>query len=246
MSIGMKRVAYIVWFGLLAELARGGIPEPDAVLYGPAAIGGILITQADPVAVIARLTNVPEPVGIYRFGEPPPSNCVGGTPSNDCNQNCIEDACDISCEAPGCSNVVGCGSSKDVHPSASGDGLPDECPGDNYVLRIRLEHVLPGETQSPNAARIGQTANIYLQYKSGPEMFVRSVMISARGMLRNVALYTLDLFAYAEFQPCLGGPESDFSPGSCTDEGFSTADYDQDGDADLKDFFVFQSAFIGQ
>jgi hypothetical protein len=43
----------------------------------------------------------------------------------DCNSNGIEDVCDVSCSASGCSGVVGCGQSIDCN----GNFYPDECEG---------------------------------------------------------------------------------------------------------------------
>jgi hypothetical protein len=43
----------------------------------------------------------------------------------DCNGNLKDDACDISCSAPGCSSVPGCGLSLDCNA----DNVPDDCQG---------------------------------------------------------------------------------------------------------------------
>jgi lysyl endopeptidase len=42
---------------------------------------------------------------------------------HDCNGNLKDDSCDISCAAPGCASVPGCGQS----PDCNGNGIPDEC-----------------------------------------------------------------------------------------------------------------------
>jgi len=42
---------------------------------------------------------------------------------DDCNSNASDDACDISCENPGCSDVPGCGQSEDCNTNE----VPDEC-----------------------------------------------------------------------------------------------------------------------
>jgi hypothetical protein len=44
---------------------------------------------------------------------------------SDCNENGIDDPCDISCAPPGC-NVTGCGQSDDC----DGNGVPDDCQAD--------------------------------------------------------------------------------------------------------------------
>jgi hypothetical protein len=227
---------------LIGSIAWGGIPEPDAILYGSARIQGVDVQRNHPVSVIARLADPGGAEWTYRFDDALP---------NDCNRNGIPDVCDLDCECPCTPNPQagiscpppGCGMSKDVNPQ---DGIPDECPGDNFVLRIRLEHLLPGETQSPDVALIGQTLDIYLQKKGGPEMFVRSVLISTRGMLRNLALATLDLFTFAEGLSCFAGPGATSIPGGCSPGVFDAMDFDLDGDADLKDFMVFQNSFVGQ
>lgn len=46
--------------------------------------------------------------------------------SPDCNNNSIDDPCDVSCAAPGCSGVVGCGLSSDCNANS----VPDECEDD--------------------------------------------------------------------------------------------------------------------
>ncbi|GJM25499.1 MAG: hypothetical protein DHS20C16_19140 [Phycisphaerae bacterium] len=46
--------------------------------------------------------------------------------SPDCNDNTIDDPCDVSCAAPGCSGVVGCGQSSDCNANS----VPDECEDD--------------------------------------------------------------------------------------------------------------------
>ncbi len=43
----------------------------------------------------------------------------------DCNGNLLDDACDISCSAPGCAGLPGCGQSLDCNE----DNVPDECQG---------------------------------------------------------------------------------------------------------------------
>lgn len=58
--------------------------------------------------------------------------------SDDCNNNGIPDACDISCGAPGCEGVVGCGAS----PDCNEDGIPDECP---LIGDVDVEWAFPGD-----------------------------------------------------------------------------------------------------
>ncbi|HVP10034.1 MAG TPA: fibronectin type III domain-containing protein [Phycisphaerae bacterium] len=57
----------------------------------------------------------------------------------DCNGNNEPDSCDISCSAPGCSGVPGCGQSLDCN----GDGVPDECQGGDPCPPTNLHWVVP-------------------------------------------------------------------------------------------------------
>jgi hypothetical protein len=55
----------------------------------------------------------------------------------DCNGNSIADTCDISCAAPGCAGVPGCGQSQDCN----GNGVPDECEGGDICAPANLHWV---------------------------------------------------------------------------------------------------------
>lgn len=54
--------------------------------------------------------------------------------------------------------------------------------GDQYVLRIRVESLAGGETQSNDAALIGQTAQIYVKPGRGAEKLAASFKIASRGI----------------------------------------------------------------
>lgn len=157
-----------------ASIARGAIPEPDAVMYGELRINKILVTQADDVSVVARVAGVPDPVGSYRFGAAPPG---------DCDNNGIADTCDLNCSAPGCVGIVPCGTAVDVNPA---DGLPDICPGDRYVLKVRVESLADGSPPSPNATTIGSdvVVSVYVRQAKGPEVLVGGFINSRRGIIR--------------------------------------------------------------
>ncbi|MCH7926108.1 MAG: hypothetical protein IIC51_11290, partial [Planctomycetes bacterium] len=66
-------------------------------------------------------------VGLFKTGDTTIVAAVGPSAvgARDCNTNGIDDACDLSCDPPGCT-VPGCGQSDDC----TGNGLPDECEAD--------------------------------------------------------------------------------------------------------------------
>ena len=53
----------------VASVGLAGVPQPDAIFYGTVTINGQVITAADNVTVIGRVSGGPEPVGRYRMGE---------------------------------------------------------------------------------------------------------------------------------------------------------------------------------
>jgi hypothetical protein len=155
------------------------------------------------------------------------------------------------------------GATDDVTVIARVDEAPDPvgtyhmgdnpAAGDLYVLRLRLESVADGSTQSANAALIGQTARIFVQQGSGPASQVAQLVIAGRGQILNLHLGPgdfdndgdVDLGDFLVFVECLAGPEVGTPPGSCTPEHFNMSDMDRDVDVDLDDFAIFQDAFIG-
>lgn len=58
--------------------------------------------------------------------------------------------------------------------------------GNQYVLRLRLESLADGSTQSPNAAMVGQTARIFLRQAAGAPTFVQSYNITSRGVFERI------------------------------------------------------------
>ncbi len=208
------------------------IPEPDAVLYGPALVSGVQVQQRSAVVLVTRLPGGTE-IGRFDFG--------------DCNADGVRDACELSCSAPGCSGVVGCGTARDTSPA---DGLLDDCPGNLYVLKSRIESTPDGLLPSGNAAVLNaanpSSVNIFMAVAGGAEKFVRSLRIDERGKIRNLALSILDRFALRDFCRCQNGPGTTTPAAGCGDQFFNAADYDEDGDADLGDFAFMQNHFVGE
>ena len=54
--------------------------------------------------------------------------------------------------------------------------------GDYYILRVRLESLADGSSQSANAALIGQTVDIFVKPEHYLEVYAASVLVEARGM----------------------------------------------------------------
>lgn len=225
-----------IWFIGVLGLASGwvwaGIPEPDAVLYGPALVSGVAVQQRSAVVLVTRLPSGQE-IGRFDFG--------------DCNADGVRDACELSCAAPSCSGVSGCGSARDTSPA---DGLLDDCAGNLYVLKTRTESTPEGIAPSGTAAVLDPSdptvVGIFMAVAGGPEKFVRNLRVDERGKIRNIALSVLDRFAYRDFRSCQAGPEGVSPGGSCATEFFAAADYDEDGDADLRDFSFIQNNLVGE
>ncbi len=86
----------------------------------------------------------------------------------------------------------------DVTIIARIDGVPDpigqyhmgdnSSAGDRYVLRMRLESLADGSTQSDNTALVGQTARIYAQQEDDPEQHVTDFVITEPGLVRELNL----------------------------------------------------------
>lgn len=216
--------------GISAVVVAAGIPEPDAVLYGPALVNGVAVQQRSSVVLVSRLASGQE-IGRFDFG--------------DCNADGVRDACELSCTAPGCSGVTGCGTARDTTPA---DGLLDDCAGHLYVLKTRIESTPDGLAPSGNAAVLNpanpSAVDIFMAVSGGTQKFVRSLRINQRGKIRNIALSILNHFALRDFQRCQGGPAAPPPGGACGVEFFIAADYDEDGDADLHDFAFIQNHFV--
>ncbi len=217
---------------LLPGLVSAAIPEPDAVLYGPAFVNGVAVQQRSSVVLVTRLPGGQE-IGRFDFG--------------DCNADGVRDACELSCAAPGCSGVAGCGTARDTSPA---DGLLDDCAGHLYVLKTRVESTPDGLAPSGNAAVLNpvnpSSVNIFMAVAGGAEKFVRSQRIDERGKIRNLALSILNRFAFRDFQRCQSGPEDSIPGGGCAGEFFYAADYDEDGDVDLRDYAFIQNHFVAE
>jgi hypothetical protein len=226
-AIGTKIISI---YGLAASLVLAAIPEPDAVLYGPALVNGVAVQQRSAVVLVTRLPGGQE-IGRFDFG--------------DCNADGVNDTCELSCAAPGCSGVTGCGTARDTSPA---DGLLDDCPGHSYVLKARTESAPEGIEPSGNAAVLNPSnpavVGIFMALAGGPEKFVRDLRIDERGKIRNIALTILNDFAFRDLQRCSGGPSGSPPGGACSSESFAAADYDEDGDVDLRDFAFVQNNFV--
>ena len=59
---------------------------------------------------------------------------------------------------------------------------------DNYVLRIRLESLADGSSQSDNAALVGQTVHVTLFQGAGPQRPAADFQITAPGVVANLDL----------------------------------------------------------
>ena len=227
MAIGIIGVC-----GLAVCCVTAAIPEPDAVLYGPALVNGVAVQQRSAVVLFTRLPGGAE-IGRFDFG--------------DCNADGVRDDCELSCAAPGCSGVTGCGTARDTSPA---DGLLDDCPGHLYVLKARIEATPDGLAPSGDAAVLNPAnpsmVDIFMTIAGGPERFVRQLRVDERGKIRNIALSILNFFAYRDFQRCQAGPGSGSPGGFCSSDFFAAADYDEDGDADLRDYAFIQNNFAGE
>lgn len=221
----------VILCGALVSTAHAtpGIPEPDAVLYGTATINGVSVQQQQVVAVIA-LTDAGQEVGRFNF--------------NDCNANGVADSCELSCDAPGCAGVDGCGTARDVEPQ---DGLLDDCPGNLYVLRIRSESVPEGLSPSGQAVVLNASeppvVEVYLKDGDGLEQLAREFAISERGKIRNIGLLPADLTALQGLLDCLTGPDGTDPSKTCDAVQRATFDYNEDHRVDLRDYYYLQDAF---
>ncbi|MEK6674905.1 MAG: hypothetical protein AABZ47_04530 [Planctomycetota bacterium] len=224
------RMAVVFSLGLLSRLLAG-IPEPDAILYGTATVNGVPAHQQEAVVLVARLASGQE-IGRFDFA--------------DCNADGVRDVCERSCSNPGCTGVTGCGTARDNSPA---DGLLDDCPGNLYALKVRCESTPDGVPPSGTAAVLNPSnpaiVRILMQTGSGPEKFVRNLLISERGKIQRIALSVLNLFAFRDFTSCRSGPGGSSPGGSCTAELFTASDYDEDGDVDLRDLAFLQNEFVG-
>ncbi|MHC4211792.1 MAG: hypothetical protein ACYSWP_00330 [Planctomycetota bacterium] len=61
--------------------------------------------------------------------------------------------------------------------------------GDHYVLKIHLESLADGSSQSANAALIGQTVDIFVRPTAYSEVLATSVTVGGRGQVQYFDLY---------------------------------------------------------
>ena len=139
-----------------------------------------------------------------------------------------------------------------AHPIGSYRLGDNAAAGDNYVLELRIESPLDGQTQSADAARVGQTAILFVRVADGPERPAGQFDILANGIIQNRELSVETSFGQcaaedpdiglddlAAFMSCLTGVSGEVS----LDCG--CADSNNDGDSDLADWANFQNAFTG-
>lgn len=124
--------------------------------------------------------------------------------------------------------------------------------GDLYVLRLRVESLADGSSQSVNKALVDQSAQIYVQEGGGPEQLTASFVIPARGAVQIFNLPAeyaaadfepdgdVDLSDYDHFQACISGAGTPQNDPACQD-----ADVDNDNDVDLADFAALQRCMSG-
>lgn len=123
--------------------------------------------------------------------------------------------------------------------------------GDHYVLRLRLESQVEGESQSDNAARVGQTVHIFVQRGEEPERHVTDFVISAQGHIQQLDLADrmlgdwnrdtrIALDDFVQFHACMEGPTE-----STSSQCLAVFDFDDSGQVDLEDFSALQSVFTG-
>lgn len=124
--------------------------------------------------------------------------------------------------------------------------------GDNYVLKIRIESLMDGQTQSDNAALVGQTADLFVRVSDGPERPAGQFDLLAWGLVENRDLIVettfgtcadedgdIDMDDLAAFVACGTNVNGEVSL-EC-----GCADANGDGDSDLADWAEFQNGFTG-
>ena len=126
--------------------------------------------------------------------------------------------------------------------------------GDKYALRIRMESGADGSAQSANAARVGQTVQIYAKKGTDPaETLLTTFLLSQGGLVQRLNLpptptvkpdfdqdWDVDEDDFAAFEACATGP------GVPRTSGCEGKDFDQDNDVDQRDFSVFQRCLSGR
>jgi len=124
--------------------------------------------------------------------------------------------------------------------------------GDNYVLRIRLESLADGSSQSRNAALVGQTVHIYVQKGTGTTQLFADYAIPVQGHVQYLDLGVrvrgdwngdtrLALDDYGHLDDCMEGPAAAVL-GQCV----AVFDFDGNSRVDLADYASFQKAFTGR
>jgi len=81
-----------------------------------------------------------------------------------------------------CVNCPGAFVAPGIGSYKMGSSLP---AGNQYALRLRIESLADGSTQSANAAVVGQTARIFLRQGAGTPTFIRAYPINNRGVFER-------------------------------------------------------------
>jgi len=122
--------------------------------------------------------------------------------------------------------------------------------GDRFVLRLRMESLADGSTQSNNAALLGQTAQILTRFGSGPEQVAANYVLSERGKIQYLDLgervrgdwngdASVTRIDWAAFVECMRGPVP--TGGQCV----AAFDFDGNSTVDLADAGALLTAMSG-
>jgi len=124
--------------------------------------------------------------------------------------------------------------------------------GDHYVLRIRVESLADGSSQSRNAALVGQTVHIFVRKGIGPEQRFADYVIPGQGHSQYMDLGAhlrgdwngdtrIALDDYLQLRDCLQGPA-----GNPSAQCLAVFDFDGNLHVDMADWRSFQTAFTGR
>jgi len=139
------------------------------------------------------------------------------------------------------------GAGDDVSVVARVSGVPgpvgsyhmgdDPNTGDNYVLRIQIEDLNDGSSQSDNAALIGQTIDVYLSQGAGPEFLAGSLLLSSKGHIQNIE-YNITIDTDEDGMPDYWENQNGLDP-NIDDSGL---DADDDGLSNIDEFYTGTAA----
>ena len=132
MSVCLRTVVVVVLSAGIGA-AWAGVPEPDVRLHGLLKLDGQPVVAGRNVALVAELASTGAEIGRFQFND---------VDLTDCNRNGTPDEEEIAEGAP----------------DVDGDGILDEC--NHYVLRMRMEAAVAGESNDPRAARVGERVKV--------------------------------------------------------------------------------------